>query len=58
MLFSLANVWKPKGFVRGINESLFQDVLNSANNIKIKNNILFLYNGQKKLAEFIPKKEK
>lgn len=43
---------------KGINESVFQGVLNSANNIKIINNILFLYSGNEKLAEFIPKKDK
>lgn len=46
-----------KRFCKGINESVFQEILNSANNIKIKNNVLFLYKGQEKLAEFIPKKE-
>ena len=42
-----------KRYCQGINEQKFYEVLNSTNRIQIKKNVLFLFDEDKKLAEFI-----
>ncbi len=42
-----------KRYCQGINEQKFNEVLNSTNRMQIKNNVLFLFDEDKKLAEFI-----
>ncbi len=42
-----------KRYCQGINEQKFNEALNSTNRMQIKSNILFLFDEDKKLAEFI-----